>query len=248
MARALTIDGPVGAGGTSLAKELEKELGIQGVPTSLFYRGYSEALRGHGFVPQELEEDFVAAWLSNNKARLAMVSSTMLLDGEDITGICRTAPNDIGSSHLAQFALVRAEVNAETSNFVAQSAEDLVATEGRNEMKVHSDLGTLAFGVYLTASPEVRAKRRAAQRSEQDTRSVLRDIARRDHSDMTRAVEPLCPAYGNKLITVLGVDEVPLMIRGRQLLIPTDHLPAHKVLEIVVDAVENYRVVESEDF
>ena len=246
MARALTIDGPVGAGGTSLAKELERELGIPGVPTSLFYRGYSEALRVQSLVPQELDEDFMSAWLPDNKARLAMVGSTMLLDGEDITGVCRTAPNDIGSSHLAQFAVVRAEVNAETSNFVSRSAEDLVATEGRNEMVVHRDLGTLAFGVYLTASPEVRAKRRAEQRGEQEIRSVLQDIARRDHSDMTRAVEPLCPAYGKKLITVLDVEQVPLVIRGRQLLIPTDHLPARKVLEIVVDAVENYRIVKSE--
>ncbi len=240
MAKAFAVDSPVGAGGTTLVSNIKSRLGIEGIPTSLFYRGYSEGLLRSGVDPLVEEEVNVARWLEENNARFRMVGEVMLLDSEDITHVCHTEPNDKGASRLAGLGSARAIVNEETCKAVAEHPADIVATEGRNEALLHIGADTFALGCYLTAAPETRAMRRASQRGLSDVSAVLSELAFRDYKDMTRSVEPLGPKY-SIVDLVKSIDDVPVRPAGRQLLVPTDHLDEEGVFEIAERAIARYR-------
>jgi cytidylate kinase len=243
MARALTIDSPVGAGGTTVAEAL----GIPSIATSLFYRAYSEGMQRSGATLEKEMTDqlFVASWLGNgNKERFAMVGKTILMDGEDITSVCRTEPNDKGSSLLAGQRVVRAAVNRITVDMVMAHEDDLVVTEGRNECALHLDAGSLAFGLYLTAAPETRALRRFEQRKDLSTLTLgetLQEVVARDYKDMTRDLEPLAPC-DTILDKVITISDIPDRVAGRQLLIPTDHLSIRQVVGMAELAIGRYTV------
>ena len=242
MAKAIAIDSPVGAGGTTLIKRIKSSRDIEGVATSLLYRGFSEAMWRENVSPLVSGADFVADWLADNSPRFALLGDTVLLDGDDITGVCRTPQNDKGSSKLAGQAAARAIVNQRTVEAVDQHPADLVATEGRNECLLHLGAKTLAFGLYLTAAPETRAIRRAHQRGTSDVSAVLTEVVRRDKDDMTRELEPLGPVFDIARV-VTGADQVPSPeeMNETQLIIPTDHLAEREVLHIAEQAILNYR-------
>jgi cytidylate kinase len=181
----VAIDGPAGAGKSTVARATARALGFQYLDTGAMYRAAA------------LADDPTAA-------RIGLDDGRVLLDGRDVTADIRTPE----ASERASIVAARPEVR---SALVAQqravmSSGDWVA-EGR-------DIGTVVapdaeLKIFLTASPEERARRRAAELGA-DVQAVLQDQTLRDQRDSTRAVSPLEPATDSVQLdtTGLSIDEV----------------------------------------
>ena len=201
----VTIDGPAGTGKGTIAERLARHLGWHYLDSGALYRvlGLAAARAGLAW---EAEADLarLAAGL-----RLEFRDGAVLLEGEDVGAAIRTEQAGDAASRVAAHAAVRAELLAWQRQAV--QAPGLVA-DGR-------DLGTAVFPratvkLFLTASPEERAKRRYKQLKEKGLDATLeglaRTIAERDQRDRQRAVAPLRPAADARLIdtTGIGIDEV----------------------------------------
>lgn len=220
MARAITLDGPAGSGKSTTAKRVSAKLGIEMVPTSLWYRGYSEALRREGRLPQDLSTDVLEAWVTENKDRFQLVGQAMLMDGEDITVECRgIASNSPSASFIASQEQVRGVVNTATVDAVRFSPLPFMISEGRNEYVLHSRAGTLALGFYMTAPTEIRAIRRLAENPDQDLSEVELGIAKRDLADKSRNCEPLSISRETRIVR--SADDYPSPTDGQQYLVDT---------------------------
>ncbi|MDP9400567.1 MAG: (d)CMP kinase [Actinomycetota bacterium] len=185
----IAIDGPGGAGKSTVARAVAAALGFAYLDTGAMYRAVAlAALRGAA-APAE--------------ARFEL-GERVLLDGEDVTAAIRTPEVSAQASRLAADPEVR-------RNLVARQREVLAlgdhVAEGR-------DIGTVVVPeaevkVFLTASPEERARRRAAELGA-DPEGVLRELRERDERDASRAASPLVPAPDAVRVdtTGLAVDEV----------------------------------------
>lgn len=185
----VTIDGPAGAGKSSAARALARRLGFRFLDTGAMYRAVALAAhrRGHdwGDAPALAE---LARQLS-----IVLENDRVWLDGEDVTASIRTQE----ITGLTHFAANNPGVRAHLVELQRQAAgTDHVVTEGR-------DQGTVVFPqaelkVFLTASPEERARRRVRElvrRGESTTLDrVLAEQRERDDRDRLRDVGPLCPA------------------------------------------------------
>ena len=181
----VAIDGPAGAGKSTVARAAARALGFQYLDTGAMYRAAG------------LAEDPVAASIRLDDGRV-------LLDGRDVTAEIRTPEAGERASVVAARPEVRAAMVAQQRAIMA--AGDWVA-EGR-------DIGTVVapdaeLKVFLTASAQARARRRAAELGA-DVDTVLADQALRDARDRTRAASPLqaAPDAVEVDTTGLSVDEV----------------------------------------
>ncbi len=185
----VTIDGPAGAGKSSVARELARRLGFVFLDTGAMYRAVALAAheRGHDWENEEelaeLASGLEIIWGDNH----------LLLNGRDVTQEIRTSAITALTRYSANNAGVRA--------VLVQSQRDFA--EGRDVVTEGRDQGTVVFPdaeckIFLTASPEERARRRAldlARRGEEKTvAEVLADQNRRDEGDTHRAVGPLIRA------------------------------------------------------
>jgi len=173
----VAIDGPAGAGKSSVARAVAEALGFTYLDTGAMYRSVGLAAARDGVAPAE-----AAA-----RARIEL-GERVLLDGEDVTEAIRTAEASEAASRAAADPAVRSALVAQQRRIVADG--DWVA-EGR-------DIGTVvapdaAVKVFLTASPQERARRRAAQIGA-DVATVLAEQAIRDERDATREHAPLTAA------------------------------------------------------
>jgi CMP/dCMP kinase len=173
----VAIDGPAGAGKSTVARAVAERLGFTYLDTGAMYRAVALAADGH--------EDDVAAVA---EAADISLGDRVLLDGRDVTDAIRTPDVTERSSRVSAMPAVRAALVRKQRALLAEG--DWVA-EGR-------DIGTVVcpdaqVKVFLTASPEVRARRRAAQIGE-DYETVLADQAVRDRRDSERDHSPLVPA------------------------------------------------------
>jgi cytidylate kinase len=195
----IAIDGPSGVGKGTVARAVAAALGYRHVDTGAMYRGVAwRALRER--VPFDDEPalvrlaECVAVDASNRTVRV---------DGVDITAAIRTPEIDRGAARVARIAGVRAALVAQQR---ALGADGGVVMEGR-------DIGTVVFPdaevkIYLDASPEERARRRAQDQAHQgprDVSQVASDMAARDESDRTRKVAPLAVAADAHVIDTTGV-------------------------------------------
>jgi cytidylate kinase len=167
----VAIDGPAGAGKSTVARAAADALGFTYLNSGAMYRAV--ALAGERD-PASLD--------------IAFDGDRVLLDGEDVTNAIRTPEVTERSSRVSTDPEVRAALVRKQREMLAEG--DWVA-EGR-------DIGTVvcpdaAVKVFLTARPEVRARRRADQFGE-DYATVLADLAVRDRRDMEREHSPLVPA------------------------------------------------------
>src|SRR5918911_5014127 len=173
----VAIDGPAGAGKSTVARKLAEALGYRYLDSGAMYRAAALAALEGGGDPVERA----------TAARID-VGERVLLDGRDVTEGIRSAEVTEASSRIAAIAPVRAAMVSKQRELLADG--DWVA-EGR-------DIGTVvapaaALKIFLTASPEQRAQRRAEELGA-DWRVVLRDQTLRDAQDMERPHSPLRPA------------------------------------------------------
>lgn len=182
----IAIDGPAGAGKSTVARAVATALGFTYLDTGAMYRAIALAeLRGAA--------DPLAC-------AIALDGGRVMLDGEDVTGDIRTPEVSARASEVAARPEVRASLVQRQRELIARG--DYVA-EGR-------DIGTVVapdaeLKVFLTASPQERARRRAAELGV-DPEAVLRDQAQRDERDSTREHSPLAAADDAVEVDTTGLD------------------------------------------
>ena len=187
----IAIDGPAGAGKSTIAQALAKELGYHYVDTGAIYRTVAYFLDLLGVSPKDA--DGVNRYIDELTVEIEYDEEGkqhMLMNGMDVTNEIRTQDISQKASLVSAQPVVR-EVLLDMQRDVAKKHN--VIMDGR-------DIGTVVLPkadvkIFLTASAEVRAKRRTdellAKGQKANLAQVLKEIQQRDHQDMTRAVAPL---------------------------------------------------------
>ena len=203
----IAIDGPAGAGKSTVAKLVAKASGLPYLDTGAMYRCIALQTIRDNVDPSD--ESLVGSLADT--ATIAVEGSQSFLNGEDVSELIRTP--DIASivSVIATHSPVRTAMRHQQQRWIASHGGGVV--EGR-------DIGTVVFPdaevkIYLTASPEERAIRRVGQ-SGGDIASVAANIAERDRIDSERVDSPLRPASDAILVDSTGLDvsEVVSIIIG----------------------------------
>lgn len=192
----VAIDGPAGAGKSTMARILARELGFVYVDTGAIYRSVAYFLALMGISPKDT--DGVTRLIDEINLEItydAVGEQHMILNGQDISGEIRTPEISKGASLASAQKVVRA--------FLLDMQREVA--RGHNVIMDGRDIGTVVLPkadvkIYLTASAEVRAQRRYAEMLEKgqkaNLKQVLQEIVQRDQQDMTRAIAPLKKAAG----------------------------------------------------
>ena len=215
----IAIDGPGGAGKSSLAKKVAARLGIIYVDTGALYRTIGLYMVKGGIDPKD--RDGVVGALGSFTLELSFVDGkqVILLNGEDVGDSIRTPEISMAASAVSAIPEVRSFL-LDTQRAIAK--KNSVIMDGR-------DIGTVILPdaevkIFLTASPEARAKRRydelIARGQTVDYETVYREMVERDTNDSTRAVAPCVPAtdavmLDNSDLTAEGTVDAVLKIIKR---------------------------------
>ena len=189
----IAIDGPGGAGKSSLAKEIARKLGIIYVDTGALYRTIGLYMVKNGISPSDPER--VTAALGDFTLELTQKDGKqiILLNGEDVGDSIRTPEMSMAASAVSAIGSVR-EFLLGTQRDIAEKND--VIMDGR-------DIGTVILPdaevkIFLTASPEARAKRRfdelTAKGLQVSYDQVYAEMVERDKNDSTREIAPCVPA------------------------------------------------------
>ena len=188
---AIAIDGPAGAGKSTIAKRLAKELGYHYVDTGAIYRTVAYFMDLLGVSPKD--SDGVERYIDELTIQIEYDEEGkqhMLMNGMDVTDEIRTQDISQKASLVSAHAVVR-EMLLDMQRDVAKAHN--VIMDGR-------DIGTVVLPkanvkIFLTASPEVRAKRRCDELNAKGQKSqfeqVLKEIQQRDYQDTHREIAPL---------------------------------------------------------
>lgn len=190
----IAIDGPAGAGKSTVAKALAKQLGLHYLDTGAMYRCVALVAARHGLSPEDGEQ--AAALISGMRIEfMDGEPQRVLVDGEDVTDQIRSLEIGELASALSAFPPVRRELVARQKALVSMGGYTL---EGRDVTTVVAPDADVK--VYLTASLEERARRRQleleARGADGDFLNVRQQIEQRDHRDITRDDSPLTIADG----------------------------------------------------
>lgn len=189
----VAIDGPAGAGKSTVAKAVAKENGFIYVDTGAMYRAMALFMIRNGI--DSNDEGKVCERLEEIEIALAYEAGVqqVILNGENVSGLIRTDEVSMATSNISKFRLVR-EKMVELQQEIARTTD--VVMDGR-------DIGTVVLPnadikLYLTASSHVRAVRRYKEQMEKGTARSLeeieQDIIARDYQDMHRENSPLTQA------------------------------------------------------
>ena len=178
----IAIDGPAGAGKSTIAKALAKKLSLRYLDTGAMYRAVTFAALTRNL---DLSNESAIAKVASECVML-IDDDSIIIDGLDATQEIRGQKVTRAVSIVATNSLVRTELRGRQQQWVSEHGGGVV--EGR-------DIGSVVFPdatlkVYLTASPLVRAKRRVAQ-SGGDVELIAAEIAERDQRDSSRSDSPL---------------------------------------------------------
>jgi cytidylate kinase len=203
----VAIDGPSGAGKGTIARAVAARLGYRHIDTGAMYRAIAWKAVRDGL---DLRDEVSVAELAR-EANIEVTDGVVAIDGHDLRQAIRTPEIDAAAAAVARLARVR-EVLIVLQREMGQGGG--VVMEGR-------DIGTVVFPnadvkIFLDASPEERARRRAADpahasgRGTQAVSEVASALAARDQSDRTRAASPLALATDAVTIDTTGIpiDEV----------------------------------------
>ncbi len=185
----IAIDGPAGAGKSTIARKAAQKLGIVYVDTGAIYRTIAYALRAKGIDLSDAQA--VQEALPEIRVRMDWLGDAqhMYFGEEDVTG-------EIRSSEISSCASVVAAMPA-VRQYLLDMQRDVA--KKRSVIMDGRDIGTVVLPdasvkIYLFASVEVRAKRRWLEMQDVPFDKVLKDVAERDERDMNREVAPLRPA------------------------------------------------------
>ena len=198
----IAVDGPGGSGKSTVSRKLAQRLGWLHLDTGAFYRAATLAVLRAG-VDLSVEDEVVGAV---RVGTFVQESGRMNLDGEDVSADIRSIEVTASVSVVAALPGVRKVMVSHQRAWVARHGHDVVV-EGR-------DIGTVVFPeadlkIWLSASAEERARRRALQTGENPA-VVMKELDRRDRADSGRKVSPLTPADDAIHLDTTGmtVDEV----------------------------------------
>ena len=188
----IAMDGPVGAGKSTIADEVARRLNILHLDTGAMYRAVGLAVKKAGVDMND--EQAVVTLCEEGKAHVDVKyvdgAQQTFVNGENVTPFIRTQEAGTVASCVSRYAGVR-RMLVRRQREIAQTQPMLM--DGR-------DIGTVVLKdapvkIYLTASPEARAQRRLNQLAEKgqqaDFEEVLREVNARDYQDMNREVDPL---------------------------------------------------------
>lgn len=215
MAINIAIDGPAGAGKSTIAKMLAKELGYVYVDTGAMYRAMAYYFLQQGIDKEDEAAINAAVDGADVTIRYEDGSQKVLLNGADVTGNLRTEQVGNMASSTSVYPAVRVKLVA-LQQKLAKTAD--VIMDGR-------DIGTCVLPdaqvkIYLTASVETRAKRRYDELVEKgepaDRTKIEEDIKERDYRDMHREMSPLRQADDAVLVdsSDMSIEQVVSAILG----------------------------------
>jgi cytidylate kinase len=202
----IAIDGPSGAGKGTVARAVAARLDYRHIDTGAMYRALAWKAEREGL---DLADEAAVAALGE-RANFDVEGGRIAIDGHDVKAAIRTPEIDKAAAAVARHPAVRRVLVARQRAFGEGGG---VVMEGR-------DIGTVVFPdadvkIYLDASPEERARRRAADPAHTSSKTaqlseVATALAERDKSDSTRAVSPLSVAPDATVVDTTGmaVDEV----------------------------------------
>jgi cytidylate kinase len=189
----IAIDGPAGAGKSTVAQKVAARLGLSYVDSGATYRAAALKVLQSGVPPDD--EQRVAKLIAQTDIRITTddLQSRVLVDGQDVTEKIRTPEVTLAAAQVSRLPEVRAKLIAVQRGFATGRG---VVMEGR-------DIGTVVFPnaslkIFLKADPEERARRRLKQDRKEGRSATLEqtasEIARRDQLDAERKISPLVPA------------------------------------------------------
>jgi cytidylate kinase len=212
----IAIDGPSGAGKGTVARSVAARLGYRHIDTGAMYRAVAWKARQQGI---DLADEHAIAALGQ-RARFDL-DGRIAIDGDDVGAAIRTPEIDRAATIVARHPAVRRVLVARQHAYGEGGG---VVMEGR-------DIGTVVFPdadvkIYLDASPEERARRRAADPAHTSAKGtqlsdVATALAERDRSDSTRATSPLAIAPDATVVDTTGlpvdvvIEQVLALIRSR---------------------------------
>ena len=206
MSIAIAIDGPAGAGKSTIARLAAKELGYIYVDTGALYRTIGLAAFRRELTAGDKEQ--IIAMLPGIKVELAFnehQEQIVLLDGEDVSGLIRTPEISMMASAVSAIPEVRA--------YLLDLQRDMAHTN--NVIMDGRDIGTVVLPdaqikIFLSASPECRARRRYDELIEKGMdakyEDILSDVIARDYADSHRDIAPLKPADDAISVDTSGED------------------------------------------
>ena len=181
----VAIDGPAGAGKSTIAKAAAKELGFIYVDTGALYRAVAYNAVKNGVVD---DEQGIISMLDDTKVELKYVNGvqSVYLNGEDVSGFIRTPEISMGASKVSAIPQVRA--------FLLNLQREIAKTNNIATVV----LPDAEVKIFLFASPECRAERRYKELVEKGENvsfdDVLKDVNQRDYQDSHREIAPLKPS------------------------------------------------------
>ena len=202
---AVAIDGPAGAGKSTLARRLAKHKGFIYVDTGALYRAVGLKMLRNNVSCDNLKA--VEELLASTELDIRFVDSeqVVMLDDENVNGLIRTPEVSMMASDCSALPVVRAFLLDMQRNLAKRNS---VVMDGR-------DIGTVVLPdakvkIFLTASPLARAKRRCNELLEKgmnvELAEVLKDIEQRDYNDSHRAIAPLKQADDAALVDTTELD------------------------------------------
>jgi cytidylate kinase len=218
----IAIDGPAGAGKSTVAQKLAARLGLSYVDSGATYRAAALRVLEAGVSPED--EAAVVEVIARSDIRFTMDGerSAVWLEGRDVTQAIRTAEVTLAAAKVSRLLEVRKKLIALQRTLV----------QGRGVVMEGRDIGTVVFPdaplkIFLKADVEERARRRLNQDQEEGRTSTLEqtayEIGRRDQLDAERKVSPLVPAPDSveidstQLSAEQVVDRILELVRGREL-------------------------------